>query len=154
MSDTVRYLDREETRIILWALLEGRVLSGKSTFLRRIRFKGIQEVRSGAIIPNESTPGFFVLELNTATGPRKFHHAEEVTGGDVQSDSDPILWETVHFAEAISHANPPVRVSRERPLLKAGTPGFRVSPGASRSFIPNLPRMMNRSMHLGTSSGS
>src|ERR1700722_14166204 len=55
-------------------------------------WRKIHEVRSGAIMPDDDAPGFFALELNTASGLRKFCRAKDVTVSDVQSDGDPSFW--------------------------------------------------------------
>ena len=46
----------------------------------------IMEIRSGAIMPDPSLEGAYVIEANTSGGLRKFSHAIETQKGDPQSD--------------------------------------------------------------------
>ena len=71
--------------------------------------EGIQEIRSGAIIPDPDRPGVYCIEANTATGLRKFPHAAE--GGSIDSQS-----EAFHVPVGYTYFGP-VHVTQWWPVL-------------------------------------
>jgi len=64
----------------------------KGIVFRTPRRAVIREIHSGAIIPVQGSPGLYEIEANTVSGLRKFRDAKEVRGSDVQSDTDPVIW--------------------------------------------------------------
>jgi len=61
--------------------------------------RGIQEIRSGAIIPDPPGSGFYRIEANTAEGLRRFRQAEEEACIDVQSERMPVVLEGAYVSD-------------------------------------------------------
>lgn len=66
----------------------------------------IEEIRSGAVMPDEQSPGLWTLEVGTSSGPRKFRRACEYHAGDAQSETLSDVWHSdVWSSEGCSEMN-------------------------------------------------
>jgi len=76
----------EWERLLKNSLSRG-ITSGSKHGLRKTgEVEGIEEIRSGAILPHPGKPGIYYIEANTAGGFRRFRDAKETAFGDAQSD--------------------------------------------------------------------
>jgi hypothetical protein len=119
----------------------GRRSARTSRFVRHRVLQGtinpvIEEVRSGAVIPEVGSTSFFAIEVVTASGRRKFRHALETIGVDVQSDTGAEVWESQRLRVLVRHLNTVEPWLREEVLSRAvvfkrlGTVAIRVCPPA------------------------
>ncbi len=87
----------EEEELLLWLKprdpveIRSDIGSGQvTTFFHVWRTpRDREEIRSGAIMPDEAVPGRYLVEANTAQGLRKFCQARELTPTDPQSEGGP-----------------------------------------------------------------
>ena len=98
MSASQKYLDQLEV-FASWGRWDDRL---RGRFHRQVRSR-IEEIRAGAVMPDDESPGCWAMEVSTASGARRFRQATEVTEGDTQSESVPVVWEPEPVAELARH---------------------------------------------------
>jgi hypothetical protein len=98
MSESQAYWDQLES-IASWGQWEDQ---RRRRWSRQVRSR-IEEIRAGAVMPDEDAPGCWLVEVSTASGSRRFRNAREVHEGDIQSEPILEIWRSEFYPILVKH---------------------------------------------------
>jgi hypothetical protein len=98
MNDFLSYLNQLE-KAKSWGEWETQPRRSLSRLVR----SRIEEIRAGAVMPDENAPGLWVLEIGTASGARRFRQAREERQGDCQSEPSSGAIESAFYQHLVMH---------------------------------------------------